>query len=90
MQNDQEGKAETEHGNRNEEVTVGQDGSGLVVIRHGLLSVLAAIGFGCYFNVLMSITKRYFTSCLSIRSKASLIFWTGMTSTSAVMLFLPQ
>lgn len=38
----------------------------------------------------MSITKRYFTSCLNIRSKASLIFSMGMTSTSAVMLFAPQ
>ena len=43
-----------------------------------------------YFNELMSITKRYFTSCFSMRSKASLIFWIGMTSTSAVMLCRPQ
>ena len=41
-----------------------------------------------YFSELMSITKRYFTSCLNMRSKASLIFWIGITSTSATMLFL--
>src|SRR6059036_3010328 len=38
----------------------------------------------------MSIEKRYFTSDLSSRSYASLTFWMGMTSTSAVMLCLPQ
>jgi hypothetical protein len=43
-----------------------------------------------YLRELMSMTKRYFTSCLSMRSKASLICWMGMTSTSAVMLFFPQ
>jgi len=43
-----------------------------------------------YLSELMSITKRYFTSCLSMRSKASLIFWIGITSTSDVILCLPQ
>ena len=43
-----------------------------------------------YPSELISITKRYFTSCFSIRSKASLTFWIGIISTSAVMLCLPQ
>jgi hypothetical protein len=43
-----------------------------------------------YFSELMSITNRYFTSCFSIRSKASLIFWIGITSTSEVIFFSPQ
>ena len=34
--------------------------------------------------------KRYFTSAMDILSYASLTFWIGMTSTSAVMLCLPQ
>src|SRR6266480_4940329 len=38
----------------------------------------------------MSIEKRYFTSDLSNLSYASLTFWMGITSTSAVMLFSPQ
>ena len=38
----------------------------------------------------MSIEKRYFTSEQSIRSYASLIFWIGITSTSAVILCSPQ
>jgi hypothetical protein len=38
----------------------------------------------------MSITKRYFTSLLSIRSYASLMYWIGITSTSEVMPCLPQ
>lgn len=38
----------------------------------------------------MSIEKRYFTPDLSRRSQASVTFWIGMTSTSAVMLCLPQ
>ena len=38
----------------------------------------------------MSMEKRYFTSDLSSRSYASLTFWIGITSTSAVMLFAPQ
>ena len=38
----------------------------------------------------MSMEKRYFTSDLTSRSKASLTFWMGMTSTSAVMLCWPQ
>ena len=36
----------------------------------------------------MSITNRYFTSCFNMRSKASLIFWIGITSTSATMFLL--
>ena len=35
-------------------------------------------------------TKRYFTSCFNMRSKASLICWMGMTSTSETMLCWPQ
>src|SRR5579862_9677211 len=38
----------------------------------------------------MSITKRYFTSAFTTRSKASLIFWMGMTSTSETMLCSAQ
>src|ERR1700704_3610772 len=38
----------------------------------------------------ISIEKRYLTSDLSSRSEASLTFWMGMTSTSAVMLCAPQ
>ena len=39
-----------------------------------------------YFSELMSMTKRYFTSCFNKRSKASLIVWIGITSTLEVML----
>src|SRR5206468_2554799 len=38
----------------------------------------------------MSIENRYFTSDLSNLSYASLTFWMGITSTSAVMLWAPQ
>jgi hypothetical protein len=38
------------------------------------------------YNDAMSITKRYFTSLRNMRSYASLIFWIGITSTSAVSL----
>src|SRR6058998_2615837 len=44
----------------------------------------------CDFKDAMSIEKRYFTSDLSSLSYASLTFWIGMTSISAVMLCLPQ
>ena len=44
----------------------------------------------CYFSELISMTKRYFTSCFNMRSKAALIFCMGITSTSAVMFFWPQ
>jgi len=41
-------------------------------------------------RVAISMEKRYFTSDLSSRSQASMSFWMGMTSTSAVMLCAPQ
>jgi hypothetical protein len=90
MQSDEQGEPETEDSQWNEEMAIRQDGSDFVAVRHRFLSVLASVELAGYFSELMSITKRYFTSCFNIRSKASLIFWIGMTSTSAVMLFLPQ
>ena len=42
------------------------------------------------YRVLMSITKRYFTSCRNIRSKASLIWSMRITSTSETILCSPQ
>jgi len=42
------------------------------------------------YSVLISIANRYFTSCFSSRSKASLIFCMGITSTSAVIPCWPQ
>src|SRR5204862_1594603 len=38
----------------------------------------------------ISMEKRYFTSDFNSLSYASLTFWIGMTSTSAVILCLPQ
>ena len=42
------------------------------------------------FNVAMSITKRYFTSLLSMRSYASFTSCIGMISISAVIPWTPQ
>ena len=42
------------------------------------------------FRLAMSITKRYRTSLLSIRSYASLIFWIGIISTSDTIFFDAQ
>jgi hypothetical protein len=63
--------------------------AGVIVTREST-NFKHAIAGQRYFSELMSITKRYFTSCLSMRSKASLIFWIGITSTSDVIFFSPQ
>ena len=51
---------------------------------------LAILHFYSDSREAMSIEKRYLTSDLTIRSYASLTCWIGMTSTSAVILCLPQ
>lgn len=92
MERNEKSEAEAEDHGRNHEVLIGENR--LRFFRFCHLLLLSA-GFRSYVTLaylseLMSITNRYLTSCLSMRSKASLIFSIGMTSTSAVMFFSPQ
>lgn len=90
MQRDEQSQTEEEDSHRDQEVAVGQSCADLSGGYHGCFEVCSILSEADYFRELISITKRYFTSCFSMRSKASLIFWIGMTSTSAVMFFSPQ
>jgi CRISPR/Cas system CMR subunit Cmr6 (Cas7 group RAMP superfamily) len=91
MKGDEQSEAEAEHHCGNHEVKIAENCTDFIRRRHSVLlysSTFAEVYV--YFNELMSITKRYFTSCFNMRSKASLIFWIGMTSMSETMFFWPQ